>query len=98
MLIKVVARMEFDPEGTEPTNEPRRLTIISNLFVFSNFLIPTATYMISKITVLIIFDHVTIRRFHCNGDQLSLEHMFLEHMVLEHMVLGSVVLVTFKSN
>jgi len=44
----VVARVEFDPEGTETTNEPLRLTIISNLFVFSNSLIPIATYMLSK--------------------------------------------------
>ena len=37
--------MEFDPEGTDTTNE---LTIIPNLFVFSNFSIPTAMYMIPK--------------------------------------------------
>ena len=38
----MVARVEFDPEGTEPTNEPPRLTIFSNLLVFINFLIHTA--------------------------------------------------------
>jgi len=36
-----VIRVEFGPKGTEPTNEPSRLTSISYLFVFSNFLIPT---------------------------------------------------------
>ena len=57
-----MTRAEFDPEGTEPTNEPPRLTIISNLFVFNNFLIPTTIQ-----NALIIFDHVTSRRFHCKG-------------------------------
>ena len=52
-------RVEFDPEGTEPTNEPPCLAIISNLFIFNNFLIPTTIQ-----STLIIFDHVTSRRFH----------------------------------
>ena len=76
-----MARAEFDPEGTEPTNEPPSLTIISNLLVISNFLIFTAMHMISKISVLIIFDHVTSRRFYCKEYQLFLEQMFLKQMV-----------------
>ena len=47
-----MSRVEFDAEGTDTTNEPLRLTIISNVLVFSNFLIPTATYLISKTPLL----------------------------------------------
>ena len=46
-----MAREEFDPEGTEPTNEPLRLKIISNLLVFSNFLIHTARVVSSNLSL-----------------------------------------------
>src|SRR6218665_3725160 len=50
----MVSRVEFYPEGIEPTNEPPCVAIISNLFIFNNFLTPTTIQ-----STLVIFDHVT---------------------------------------